>query len=61
MRVLLTANPMNALVEAYRCLILKGQVPPWGTTVFLALSALVVFLVGYRVFTRMQPAFADVI
>lgn len=61
MRFLLTVNPLYAVVEAYRSLILKGQVPPWGSLAFLALFAAVVFVVGYRVFTRMQPAFADVL
>jgi ABC-type polysaccharide/polyol phosphate export permease len=52
---------MYALVEAYRSLILKGQLPAWEGVTFLASIAAVVFLVGYRVFTRMQPAFADVL
>jgi len=61
MRALLMVNPVHVLVEAYRALVLRGQLPPWGSLAFLALSAAVVFLVGYRAFTRMQPAFADVI
>lgn len=61
MRFLLTVNPLYAVVEAYRSLILRGQLPPWGSLAYLALSAVVVFAVGYRAFTRMQPAFADVI
>ena len=61
MQALLAVNPMYALVEAYRSLILKGQLPAWGSVAFLASIAAVLFLVGYRVFTRMQPAFADVL
>lgn len=61
MRFLLTVNPMYALVEAYRSLILKGQFPAWENVAFLTLTGAVVFFVGYRVFTRMQPAFADVL
>lgn len=61
MRIFLAVNPMYALVEAYRSLILKGQFPAWGSVALLASVAAVVFLVGYRVFTRMQPAFADVL
>ncbi len=61
MRLLLIVNPMHVLVEAYRGVILRGQLPPWGSLAFLALSAVLVFLIGHRVFTRMQPAFADVI
>jgi lipopolysaccharide transport system permease protein len=61
MRVLLAVNPIHVLVEAYRGVILKGQMPPWGSLAFLALTAAIVFIVGHRAFTRMQPAFADVI
>lgn len=61
MRIFLAVNPMYAMVEAYRSLILKGQFPAWGSVALLASIGMVVFLVGYRVFTRMQPAFADVL
>ena len=61
LRPLLNANPMFLLVEAYRSLILRGQFPAWGSMAMLALFALVVNWLGYRVFVRMQPAFADVL
>jgi lipopolysaccharide transport system permease protein len=61
MRALLMVNPVHVMVEAYRDVILRGQAPPWGSLAFLALSAAIIFVVGYRAFTRMQPAFADVI
>ncbi len=59
--VLLTINPMHALVETYRRLILLGQPPTWSSLATLGLCALTAFVAGHRVFTRMQPAFADVI
>lgn len=58
---LLVVNPMYALVEAYRSLILRGQLPSWGSVAFLASIGAVVFIMGYRLFTRLQPAFADVL
>ncbi|MGH7369426.1 MAG: ABC transporter permease, partial [Candidatus Methylomirabilaceae bacterium] len=61
LRFLLAANPMYALVESYRCLILKGQLPPSADLAVLAFVALPVFVLGYWMFTRMQGAFADVI
>lgn len=61
MRLFLTVNPLYALVEAYRNLILKGQLPAWGSLALLASIGAIVFVVGYRVFIRMQPAFADVL
>ncbi|MGH7408477.1 MAG: ABC transporter permease, partial [Candidatus Methylomirabilales bacterium] len=61
LRFLLATNPMYALVESYRCLILKGQMPPGGSLAVLAFAAPATFLLGYLVFTRLQGAFADVI
>lgn len=61
LRILLMVNPMYALVEAYRSLILKGQLPAWGSVTLLASIGAVAFVVGYQVFTRMKPAFADVL
>jgi lipopolysaccharide transport system permease protein len=61
LRFLLVGNPMYALVESYRCVILKGVLPPLGSLAFLACTALATFLLGHWVFDRMQGAFADVI
>ncbi len=61
LRFLLAANPMYALVESYRCLILKGQLPSLQSLAVLAFVALPTFLLGYWMFMRMQGAFADVI
>ncbi len=61
LRFLLLINPMYAVVESYRSLILKGRIPPWESLAWLACVALAVFLLGHRVFTRMQGAFADVL
>jgi lipopolysaccharide transport system permease protein len=60
-RFAMAFNPIYGLVESYRSLILKGQFPPWGLFGFLAGCALVTFLLSYRMFMRMQRAFADVI
>jgi ABC-type polysaccharide/polyol phosphate export permease len=60
-RIILRINPMYSVIETYRSLILRGQLPEIGDLAFLSLSAVVVCLVGYRVFTRLQPAFADVL
>jgi len=61
LRFLLATNPIYALVESYRCLILKGQMPTGDSLAVLGLSSVATFVVGYLVFTRMQRAFADVI
>lgn len=61
LRFLLATNPLHALVESYRCLLLKGQMPPWEILAFLAVSSLATFIIGSVVFARLQGAFADVI
>lgn len=60
-RPLLGLNPMYALVESYRSIILKGQLPDPHSLIYLFITAALVFVVGHRIFIRMQPAFADVI
>jgi lipopolysaccharide transport system permease protein len=61
MRIFLAVNPLYAMVEAYRSVILRGELPAWGGVALLASIGIVAFLAGYRLFTRMQPAFADVL
>lgn len=60
-RPLLGLNPMYAVVESYRSIILKGQLPDPSSLIYLFLTAVIAFVVGHRIFIRMQPAFADVI
>lgn len=61
LRFLLTLNPMAGLVDAYRALILRGQMPHPQSLLVLALCAIVAFLAGFVMFKKMQRAFADVI
>lgn len=60
-RPLLGLNPMYAVVESYRSIILKGQLPDPHSLLYLLITAALAFVVGHRIFIRMQPAFADVI
>ncbi len=54
-------NPLAALVEAYRDLILGGQLPDaWGMAYF-SIVALVLFVVGFVVFNRAKHNFADLL
>ena len=54
-------NPMCAIAEVYRDLILKGEINhglEWGIT---SAIALVVFSFGLWIYRRLRPAFADVL
>lgn len=54
-------NPMAAITEVYRELILTGEVIHWGEWITASLVALVVFYVGFLLYRKMRPAFADVL
>lgn len=53
-------NPMAAIAEVYRDLILAGQVRHWGEWVVASAISLLVFYGGLTVYRRLRPAFADV-
>ncbi len=53
-------NPMAAIAEVYRDLVLVGQVRHWGEWVVASVVSLLVFYGGLAVYRRLRPAFADV-
>lgn len=53
-------NPMAGVIEAYRDVLLNGQVP--GTYLIPAAAvSLVIFLIGYWFFKRVEFQFADIV
>ncbi|MBD2604844.1 ABC transporter permease [Scytonema hofmannii FACHB-248] len=54
-------NPMTAIAEVYRDLILVGEVKHWGELGVSSLIALVIFCGGLWCYRRLRPAFADVL
>jgi ABC-type polysaccharide/polyol phosphate export permease len=52
-------NPLAYLVESYRALILYGELPGLMSTVNFSLFAVAVFVVGFALFIRLKPGFAD--
>jgi len=54
-------NPMTAIVEVHRDLILKGEVQHWGEWGVATVVSAVVFYAGLLVYRRLRPAFADVL
>jgi ABC-type polysaccharide/polyol phosphate export permease len=53
-------NPMAAVVEGYQRTVLLGQAPDWKMLLAGGFTSVVVFLLGYRLFKRMETGFADV-
>jgi lipopolysaccharide transport system permease protein len=54
-------NPLAALAEVYRDLVLVGEVQHWGEWGVASAVALVVFYIGLWCYQRLRPAFADVL
>lgn len=54
-------NPMTTIVEIYRDLALVGEVQHWQELGVLWGLAIVVFAIGFAVYRRLRPAFADVV
>jgi lipopolysaccharide transport system permease protein len=54
-------NPLAAIAEVYRDLILTGEVTHWGEWGLVAIVSLVTFMLGFTVYHKLRPAFADVL
>jgi lipopolysaccharide transport system permease protein len=54
-------NPMTAIVEMYRDLVLVGEVKHWGEWGVASVLAAIAFLGGLWAYRRLRPAFADVL
>lgn len=54
-------NPMTAIVEVYRDLVLVGEMRHWGEWGVVAVVSLVIFCGGLWVYRKLRPAFADVL
>jgi lipopolysaccharide transport system permease protein len=54
-------NPMTAIAEVYRDLILVGEVKHWGEWGVASAIAFIIFCCGFEVYKRLRPAFADVL
>ena len=57
----LTYNPMAYVVQAYRDLIINGEVPSMMATFWFTLVAIALFIVGFMLFHRVKKQFADLI
>ncbi len=54
-------NPLAAITQVYRDLVLTGEVTHWEEWSFAFIVALVVFAGGLGVYRRLRPGFADVL
>jgi ABC-2 type transport system permease protein len=61
LRFLVDYNPLAFLVEAYRDLILEGELPGRMETIYFSLFAVALFAVGLVVFNQVKHKFADML
>jgi len=54
-------NPMAVLMDTIRNAALRGQAPMWNYLGISALVALVTLVIGYRLFKKLEPMFAETI
>ncbi len=52
-------NPNSLFINAYRRVILYNEAPGWDKVIAGLIIAVVTFLVGYYLFKKMEPGFAD--
>lgn len=60
-RPILSLNPMNPFIDAYRYILLAGEMPPIGNFIYLALVSILFFGLGGLVFRKLKPGFAEVL
>jgi lipopolysaccharide transport system permease protein len=54
-------NPLAAITEVYRDLVLVGEVTHWKEWGMASAVSLLIFCCGFLVYQRLRPAFADVL
>lgn len=61
LRPLIDYNPLAYLVDAYRGLILFGELPEIGPTILFSVFAALVFVLGFVLFVRLKSRFVDLL
>ena len=52
-------NPMTHLLEIYRSLILKQELPNWMGVIYIGVFAIFLLWVGQALFMKLKPVFDD--
>jgi ABC-type polysaccharide/polyol phosphate export permease len=53
-------NPMGAVIDGYRRTILHGKPPAWDLLLAAAITSVIVLILGYSIFRRLEGGIADV-
>ncbi len=57
----LALNPMTPIIDGYRAVLLRGELPPAGPFGYAAAAAVVLLLGGWFAFHRTEPYFAELV
>jgi len=60
MRAYAYLNPLTLVIEELRGILFEGRLPDWPALGLYTFIALLVLVLGYALFRRLRPAFADV-
>jgi lipopolysaccharide transport system permease protein len=55
------ANPIVGPIDSFRHVLAVGNAPDWGLLGISMASSLVLFMIGFRIFKKLEPEFADVV
>jgi ABC-type polysaccharide/polyol phosphate export permease len=58
-RIFLKVNPMTHLLEIYRSLILKQELPDWTGVIYIGVLAFFLLWIGQSLFLKLKPVFDD--
>lgn len=56
---ILNLNPMTPILDAYRDVLLRGNLPDWSALGYSTSVAITLFLIGWTVFYKLQYKFAE--
>ena len=54
-------NPMAVIINAYRQVILAGGMPNLVSLSLALLVSLIILLIGYKIFKKLEGVFADIV
>ncbi|MHB9036639.1 MAG: ABC transporter permease, partial [Armatimonadota bacterium] len=54
-------NPMAVLMDTIRNAALRGEPPMWNYLLYSVLVSILFLVIGYRVFKKLEPLFAETI
>jgi lipopolysaccharide transport system permease protein len=60
-RSIYALNPMVGVIESYRNIFIRGQGPEWSSLGMGIASTVGILVVGYSLFKKLDPQFADII